>query len=113
MRDILISSAVCLACLLVALISQVVAPSTLAAAPTTAIQSAVVRDAATATTGLVAGGTAAAVVTSPVELDPNDPNPFLFTMASSSTPAPDYSDESLLAGAAALGDEIGGQSIAA
>ena len=46
MRDILISSAVCIACLLVALVSQIVAPSTVVAAvPAPAAQSAAVQTA--------------------------------------------------------------------
>jgi hypothetical protein len=68
MRDILISSAVCVACLLLALVSQLVNPTTVnAAAPspvTTAPQS------------------RPAISTSRFELDPDDPNPTLFAMAS-------------------------------
>lgn len=91
MRDILISTAVCLACLFVAFMSQVVAPTPPAqAAPavaeavaTTAAQSAAVQPAA-----------APAAVRAPLELDPEDPNPSLFLMAS--TPS----------GADALGGEL-------
>ena len=69
MRDILISSSVCVLCLLLALVSQVVAPSTVNAAPaqTTAINRA-------------AEPTQAAAQSS-FELDPADPNPTLFAMA--------------------------------
>ena len=57
-RDILISSAVCVACLIVALVSQIVAPSTvIAAAP--AAQAAIVQ-----TAGLNSAS-------SPMELDPD------------------------------------------
>ncbi|MFM7434392.1 MAG: FKBP-type peptidyl-prolyl cis-trans isomerase [Vulcanococcus sp.] len=92
MRDILISSAVCVACLLLALVSQLVAPSTVAAAAPVAQQA-------------VASGTpsarpsAAASAISAFELDPDDPNPSLFTMASDRG-----SDQ--LANASALGGEL-------
>jgi len=58
MREILISSAVCVACLLVALASQLISPTAMvnAAAPITQSRAA-------------------------FELDPNDPNPKLFAMA--------------------------------
>ena len=84
MRDILISSSVCVLCLLLALVSQVVAPSTVNAAPaqTTAISRA-------------AEPTQAAARSS-FELDPADPNPTLFAMA------PDANQ----ANASALGDPI-------
>ena len=74
MRDILISSAVCVACLIVALVSQIVAPSTvIAAAP--AAQPAIVQ-----TAGLNAAS-------SPMELDPDETNPTLFAMAPDSNQA--------------------------
>ena len=74
MRDILISSAVCVACLIVALVSQIVAPSTvIAAAP--AAQPAVTRSAEVTNPS------------SPMELDPDDTNPTLFAMAPDSTQA--------------------------
>lgn len=92
MRDILISSAVCLACLMVAFVSQLVAPSTVVAASdaapaalTSPAQPAVVRQA----------------VAAPLELDPDVPNPLLFTMAPDSTP-----DPAQLANAAALGGDL-------
>ncbi len=74
MRDILISSAVCVACLIVALVSQIVAPSTvIAAAP--AAQPAIVKTAGVSTTS------------SPMELDPDETNPILFAMAPDSNQA--------------------------
>jgi peptidylprolyl isomerase len=77
MRDILISSSICLACLLVALVSQLVAPSTVVAAPP-------------ASAAAVAEQVRAAVA-APLELDPGDPNPTLFTMAADFTLAADAS----------------------
>jgi hypothetical protein len=92
MRDILISASVCVACLLLALVSQLVHPTSVAAAPSTAsappaevrafVQPAQVRD----------SGRGA------FELDPEDPNPTLFAMA----PDPDNT----LAQASALGGEM-------
>ena len=74
MRDILISSAVCVACLIVALVSQIVAPSTvIAAAP--AAQPAIVQTAGLNT------------ASSPMELDPDATNPTLFAMAPDSNQA--------------------------
>ena len=91
MRDILISSAVCVACLLLALVSQLVAPSTVAAAAPVAQQ-------AVASAPSAAASAAASAINA-FELDPEDPNPSLFTMASDSG-----SDQ--LANAAALGGEL-------
>ncbi|MCP9790397.1 FKBP-type peptidyl-prolyl cis-trans isomerase [Vulcanococcus limneticus] len=88
MRDILISSAVCVACLLLALVSQLVAPSTVAAATTASPPAAAVAPAVvSATRGF--------------ELDPDDPNPTLFAMASDS-PDPQIAST----GASALGGEL-------
>lgn len=70
MRDILISSTVCVLCLLLALVSQLVAPSTVTAAPSNAAKTAIVRSSAPES---------AARPT--FELDPDDPNPTLFAMA--------------------------------
>lgn len=70
-RDILISSAVCVACLMVALISQIVAPSTVAAAAPAAI----------------ASSSNSAAMAAPMELDPDSPNPTLFAMAADSPQA--------------------------
>ncbi len=76
MREILISSAVCIACLLVALVSQIVAPSTvMAAAPAPTAQSAAVQTADLNTSS------------SPMELDPEERNPTLFAMAPDSNQA--------------------------
>ena len=73
-RDILISTAVCVACLIVALVSQIVAPSTvIAAAP--AARPAIVKTAGMTTTS------------SPMELDPDETNPTLFAMAPDSSKA--------------------------
>ena len=90
MRDILISSAVCVACLLLALVSQLVAPSTVQAAPSGAAEPAIVRAAATPARNAGA-----------FELDPEDPNPTLFTMASDVSP-----DQIANAGASALGGDL-------
>jgi len=101
MREILISSAVCVACLLVALVSQLVSPSTVvAAAPSqSAAPDAVVAPAFGAQTAPAA---VAPAIAAPLELDPDDPNPTLFTMAPDS-PAP---ETDLVAGAAALGGPL-------
>ena len=72
-RDIIISTAVCVACLLLALVSQIVAPSTVAAAPA---QPAAVRSEASKPQQPVS-----------FELDPDDPNPTLFAMANDSARA--------------------------
>ena len=62
MREILISSAVCVACLLVALASQLIAPTPMVNAAVPIAQS-----------------------PAAFELDPNDPNPLLFAMAPDNT----------------------------
>ena len=96
MRDILISAGVCLACLMVALISQLVTPAVVQAAPpepTTTVATALVVDRAPA------ADTIAAAVRSPLELDPDDSNPFLFAMAPSE-------DAPSIAQANALGGEM-------
>jgi peptidylprolyl isomerase len=108
MRDILISTTVCMACLLLALISQLVAPSSVVASaalqPDGAISAAASRAAPAAT--------AASASADSLELDPDDPNPTLFTMApdsnSSTAPASDSSDQVLAqaAGASGLGGEL-------
>ena len=86
MRDILISSTVCVLCLLLALVSQLVAPSTVDAAAV---------DAASATTASVVAKTTSAVAArSSFELDPDDPNPTLFAMA----PDTNQADASALGG---------------
>ncbi|MFO0119175.1 MAG: FKBP-type peptidyl-prolyl cis-trans isomerase, partial [Cyanobium sp.] len=97
MRDILISSAVFLACLMVAFVSQLVAPTPMvAAAPTEASAIATTRSAVTAPQAL------RAAVGAPFELDPTDPNPFLFTMA----PETPSTNADQLAAAASLGGEL-------
>ena len=84
-RDILISTAVCVTCLVVALVSQIVAPSTVVAAQASsaAAVEAVARSGATAET----------VPSAPMELDPEESNPTLFAMAT----------ETIQADASALG----------
>ena len=94
MRDILISAGVCLACLMVALISQLVTPAMVEAAPPepTTIAAAIANQAPIS----AALNTA---VRSPMELDPDDSNPFLFAMAPSE-------DAPSIAQANALGGEL-------
>lgn len=112
MREILISSGVCLACLLLALISQLVSPTSVTAAMGTvdpAQAGAAARNSAAeafaAGRAAVAQPAAAAPARAAFELDPEDPNPSLFTMASdtNSTSADSASD---LAQASALGGEL-------
>ena len=83
MRDILISSAVCVACLVVALVSQIVSPSTVIAAPPSP------------TVQASAAQTADVQATAAMELDPDETNPTLFAMAPDSNQA----DASALGGA--------------
>jgi peptidylprolyl isomerase len=74
-RDILISSTVCVLCLLLALVSQLVAPSTVNATVNAAVSS-----------EISSGPSTAKARTSPgFELDPDDPNPTLFAMAPDDT----------------------------
>ncbi|MFM7675907.1 MAG: FKBP-type peptidyl-prolyl cis-trans isomerase [Synechococcus sp.] len=116
MRDILISTAVFIACLLVAFVSQLVAPSTLLPAATAATTAAATTAAATATEAPAAPAVATAAapaavrqaVAAPLELDPNDPNPTLFAMAPDS-PAPATGDDALAQGASALGGNLEAQ----
>jgi FKBP-type peptidyl-prolyl cis-trans isomerase len=68
MRDILISSAVCVGCLMLALVSQIVAPTPAQATTPVAIE---MRQPAAAVNPAAP----------PAELDPNDSNPRLFAMA--------------------------------
>jgi len=89
MRDILISSAVCVACLLLAFVSQLVSPSTVQAARPVADQ---------AVQQAVVSSSQPALSTS-FELDPEDPNPSLFTMASDA-------DQIASSGAADLGGDL-------
>ena len=101
MRDILISAGVCLACLMVALISALVSPAVVEAAPPepTTTVAATLASLASQRAAAPAGGTAPAQVRSPLELDPDDSNPFLFAMAPSD-------DAPTLAQASALGGEM-------
>ncbi len=75
MREILISFFVCLSCLLIAVISQIISPS-----PTTALQieQPIQSDVRQSTKN-------SEPVSNPFELDPEEPNPSLFTMASDKT----------------------------
>jgi len=98
MRDILISSAVCVACLLLALVSQLVNPTTVqAASPGGAAEAAVLSIPAPANTP-----TRPAAVSSRFELDPDDPNPTLFVMASDN----DQTNSADIAQASGLGGEL-------
>ena len=97
MRDILISSAVCVACLLLALVSQLVNPTTVqAASPSGAAQAAVLTNPAPAS------APARPAVSSRFELDPDDPNPTLFVMASDN----DQTNSADIAQASGLGGEL-------
>ena len=101
MRDILISSAVCVACLLLALVSQLVNPTTVDAARFDAARV----DAATpggAAAAAVVSTAARPAVSSRFELDPDDPNPTLFVMASDN----DMAAAGDLAQAGGLGGEL-------
>jgi peptidylprolyl isomerase len=90
MRDILISATVCVACLLLALASQLVSPTTVSAGTPP--------PATTTLAGTSLASAAPAVVAASFELDPDDPNPTLFAMA----PDPDNT----LAQASTLGGEM-------
>jgi hypothetical protein len=93
MREILISSGVCVACLLLALISQLVSPTPVgAAAPAPVTRPAV-----------VASRPAAAPARAAFELDPDDPNPTLFAMAPDTDANANATE---LAQASALGGEM-------
>lgn len=102
MRDILISSAVCVACLLVALVSQLVAPSTVIAAAPAPLTAPAVAIAVPALARPDEGPAATPAISSPLELDPDQANPALFTMAPDS-PAP---DTTVAGGADALGEPL-------
>ena len=96
MRDILISSAVCVACLLLAFVSQLVSPST--------VQAAAPRPSTTGALSAPASMASASVPSGRLELDPDDSNPSLFSMAPDS-PAP-ANDQLAQAGASALGGSM-------
>jgi peptidylprolyl isomerase len=97
LRDILISSAVCLACLVVAFVSQLVAPSTVEAAA----QAMAATPPPAATAAVLTRGT----VVARLELDPDESNPLLFTMAPETPANPD--------GQLASGNSLGGELSAA
>ncbi|MFM9102470.1 MAG: FKBP-type peptidyl-prolyl cis-trans isomerase [Cyanobium sp.] len=107
MREILISSGVCVACLLLALISQLVSPTSVAAAPATADPAALSSSATAFAAGRAAVAQPAEAMAAPsraaFELDPEDPNHTLFTMASDST---SNTTSGELAQAGALGGEM-------
>jgi peptidylprolyl isomerase len=97
MRDILISSAVCVACLLLALVSQLVSPTTVEAAPNASTGAAYSTAFATST---AVAKTNAPAISSRLELDPEDPNPTLFAMATdpSTDPSTDIAQANALGG---------------
>ena len=100
MRDILISSFVCVACLMLALVSQLVSPSVVeAAAPAAA--DAGVQQALAGSGPAPTAPQARPALAAPLELDPDVPNPTLFTMAPDSSSA-----EVASSGASALGGEL-------
>ncbi len=84
-REILISSAVFVSCLLVAFISQLVAPSTVIAASPSAVSGSSAMSPKTTTVQALGN---------PMELDPDIPNPTLFAMA----PETSVADASALGG---------------
>ena len=84
-REILISTAVFVSCLMVALISQLVAPSTVTAATPSTMAS---------STAMKSQAAVVQAVANPMELDPDDPNPTLFAMA----PDTNLADASALGG---------------
>ena len=96
MRDILISSAVCVACLLLALVSQLVNPTVVDAARVDAASAG-----GQAMASLFSAQTRPAVSSS-FELDPDDPNPTLFVMASEN----DQTSGAEIAQASGLGGEL-------
>ncbi|MDA0717006.1 MAG: FKBP-type peptidyl-prolyl cis-trans isomerase [Cyanobacteria bacterium] len=96
MRDILISSAVCVACLLLALVSQLVNPTVVDAARVDAASAG-----GQAMTSLFPAQ-ARPAVSSSFELDPDEPNPTLFVMASEN----DQTSGTEIAQASSLGGEL-------
>jgi hypothetical protein len=110
MREILISSGVCVACLLLALISQLVSPTSVAAAAPSPAGSAPVSASAPISASalkLAAVQPAMATARAAFELDPDDPNPTLFAMApdTANDPAAPQTDGPI-AQAGALGGEM-------
>lgn len=104
MRDILISSAVCVACLALAFVSQLVHPTTVAAAPAPeAIEAASTAAPSRPAPTAKAAATQANNGRARFELDPEDPNPTLFAMAPDSSSPAGSGD---LAQASALGGDL-------
>ncbi|MBC1260607.1 FKBP-type peptidyl-prolyl cis-trans isomerase [Synechococcus sp. BSF8S] len=105
MRDILISTGVCAACLLLALASQLISPSTVEAS----------NDGAAATSMAAvtrAASPAPAALSGRIELDPDDPNPSLFTMAADTPSDPSsLADSTVTQAGEAAG--LGGEMVAA
>ena len=99
MRDILISSAVFVACLLLALVSQLVSPTSVLAAPPGDAGAASISSAAAVASQLARG-------LGRYELDPEDPNPTLFAMAPESASPSSAAADSDLAQAGALGGDL-------
>ncbi len=75
MREIIISTSVCLICLLVALLSQIIAPTNVSAKSFDA----------NLQTNVTPSENRAQIETNKFELDPDDPNPSLFVMASNTS----------------------------
>ena len=96
MRDILISSAVFVLCLAVALVSQLVSPTPAEAArPAASTVASTAANTATAPSAAappVAQAVVRAAVAAPLELDPDDPNPTLITMAQTPSTADSSAD---------------------
>ncbi|MGB5241870.1 MAG: FKBP-type peptidyl-prolyl cis-trans isomerase [Prochlorococcaceae cyanobacterium] len=107
MRDILISTGVCVACLLLALASQLISPSTVDASGNGAVSTASLGSAAVASVSS-AIDQAPTAPSGRIELDPDDPNPSLFTMASDSPNDPSALADASVAqvGASGLGGEL-------
>ena len=99
MRDILISSAVFVACLLLALVSQLVSPTSVLAAPPGDAGAASISSAAAVASQQARG-------LGRYELDPEDPNPTLFAMAPDSASHSSAAADSDLAQAGALGGDL-------
>ena len=99
MRDILISSAVFVACLLLALVSQLVSPTSVLAAPPGDAGAASISSAAAVASQQARG-------LGRYELDPEDPNPTLFAMAPDSASPSSAAADNDLAQAGALGGDL-------
>jgi len=119
MRDILISSAVFVACLLLALVSQLVSPTSVQAArpgdanapATSATAVSAPALSSPAISGSIAGKSSAAASQlasgrGRYELDPDDPNPSLFAMAPDSNSPSSASAARDIAQAGALGGDL-------